>query len=393
MHYLVLLRADPALFHTYPHEMRLGAFRATQVWLTAQLASGAITAGYLLPAEMGAVAVVDAESPSHLSAFVRRCPLAPYSRVEQIPLARAEEIVPTLLYSDSATRFFDRLQMQAFDRVRSASGELALAAAPPGDDRIALSVVMPFFHRLADFTRVLPLNAGFFASNPCEVILALDEPSEAESVVTLARSYPAIRWRVVVNRTPHGWRPPCRAINVGIRGAVGSYVLVCSPESAFAGDAPARALAMVSRDRRTAVVGHVTFATFAELAEHDGSVDRACTAIGPKRRPVSYGSMCAARGVLHAIHGYDESLDRWGGDDDNLRVRLIMAGVNVTIDPALSLLHLSDKPRDGVKNPDHSPDEFPEAYGRRIFEPETAVANPAGWGEEFDEVVFDWRKA
>ncbi len=391
MHFLVLLRADPALLHTYPHLMRLGAFRATQAWLTAQLASGSITAGYLLPAEMGAVAVVDAESPSHLSAFVRRCPLAPYCRVEQVPLARADEVVPTLLYPDSAIRVYDRLQTASFDRVRTGGTELALVAAPPGDDRVALSIVMPFFHRLTDFTRVLPLNAPFFASTPCEVILALDEPSEADGVLALARAHAAIRWRVLVNRTPHGWRPPCRAINVGIRAAVGSHVLVCSPESAFVGDAPARALAMATRDARAAVVGHVTFATFGELAEHGGSVERAASAIGAKRRPVSYGSMCASRGVLHALHGYDESFDRWGGDDDNLRIRLIMAGANVTIDPGLSLLHLSDKPREGVKNPDHSPDDFPESYGRRVFEPESATANPSGWGEDFEEVLFDWR--
>ncbi|MBA3454489.1 MAG: hypothetical protein H0T42_15475 [Deltaproteobacteria bacterium] len=391
MKYLVLFRPDAAVSGVFPHLMRLAAFRAAQAWVQASLASGAIQTGYLLPAEMGAVIVVDVESPSHLTAVIRRCPLTPYCRVEPVAVGEADQLVPTLLYRDSGALLFERISSLAFDRVRAGGPELAAAKAPDGDDRIALSVVMPFFHRLGDFQRVLPLNARALENPSYEIVLALDEPSEADAVVAFVRAHPSIRFRVLVNRTEHGWRPPCRALNVGIRAAVGTYVLVVSPESAFVGDVPAIALGAIGDNPRRGVLGHVAFATFAQLAESDGAVAKAFETVSAKSRPTSYGSICASRGALHAIHGYDESLDRWGGDDDNIRVRLFMAGVTLQLHSGMNLVHLSDQPRDGTRNPEQSPDEFPEDYGRRVFEPLNLVANPDGWGETFREVIHDWR--
>ena len=105
-----------------------------------------------------------------------------------------------------------------------------------------LSVVMPYFRKLAEFTRVLPLQHAWLARPDLEVILVMDTPDEEPELLALLTQYPDVRWTVLVNDRAHPWRPPCKAINVGLRHAVGQFVLVCSPESAFVGDVPSMAL-------------------------------------------------------------------------------------------------------------------------------------------------------
>ncbi|RKH57013.1 hypothetical protein D7V93_19095 [Corallococcus llansteffanensis] len=241
---------------------------------------------------------------------------------------------------------------------------------------------MPYFKRIREFQRVLPLNAPHFSRPDCEVILVLDEPSEEADVLRLVRDFPSIRWRVVVNDFDHPWRPPCRSINVGIRNAVGEHVLVMSPESAFVTDVPSVALAHIAENPGTAALGHVAFGTFDQVAAADGSLAAAYT--GPI---TPYGSICVARERLEALHGYDEGFDRWGGDDDNLRVRLMMTDTYLFPLVDMKLLHLSFEPRK-VRQVSEPP---PPDYAERIFSPASAQANPDGWGESFRRIAFDWR--
>ncbi len=102
-----------------------------------------------------------------------------------------------------------------------------------------ISIVLPFFRKLADFRRVLPLNRPYFARPWVEVVVVMDENESESGVLDLIRQYPDIRWQVRVNDQPHGWQPPCKAINVGVRHASHDVVLVCSPESMFVTDVPA----------------------------------------------------------------------------------------------------------------------------------------------------------
>lgn len=48
-------------------------------------------------------------------------------------------------------------------------------------------------------------------------------------MLALLAQHSKVRWKVVVNDEPHPWRPPHRAINVGLRDATGHYVLEASP--------------------------------------------------------------------------------------------------------------------------------------------------------------------
>jgi len=253
-----------------------------------------------------------------------------------------------------------------------------------------LSIVMPFFKRSADFERVLPLNAAFFANPEYEVVLVMDEPSEEARALALLDRFAQIRWRVLVNDEPHAWRPPCRALNVGIRNARGEYVLVMSPESAFATDLPKLALDKVSRGK-TAATGVVVFATYGDLASMNGSTAKTFLkrkAEAPEAL-YNFGSICAARADLLAIRGYDESLTLWGGDDVNLRLRLKLQGVAIERVDAMAIVHLSEKPRT-MRNPEHEMvRQTPEAW-KAIYAPTVAVTNDDQWGTDFGRVALDW---
>ena len=247
-----------------------------------------------------------------------------------------------------------------------------------------LSVVMPYFRKLAEFTRVLPLQHAWLARPDLEVILVMDTPDEEPELLALLTQYPDVRWTVLVNDRAHPWRPPCKAINVGLRHAVGQFVLVCSPESAFVGDVPSMALEVLQAHPDKVAIGRVGFARFADL-ENGKTLALVFDGVLPPDLTLHtfYGSICAARSSFEAVHGYDESFAEWGGDDDNVRVRLELQGHHLLACPGLRLLHLSFEARNGTAHYDVDLDILKCA-------PHSAQANTVhGWGRDFTRVA--WR--
>lgn len=247
-----------------------------------------------------------------------------------------------------------------------------------------LSVVMPYYRKLAEFTRVLPLQHAWLARPDLEVILVMDAPDEEAGLLALLAQYPDVRWSVLVNDRPHPWRPPCKAINVGLRHAVGHFVLVCSPESAFVDDVPSMALEVLQAHPDKVAVGRVGFARFADLEDGSTLARVFDTVVQPDLTlHTFYGSICAARSSFEAIHGYDESFAEWGGDDDNVRVRLELQGHHLLACPGLRLLHLSFEAHQGTAYYDADLDVLKCA-------PHSAQANTShGWGRDFTRVA--WR--
>ncbi|MDA7418743.1 galactosyltransferase-related protein [Xenophilus arseniciresistens] len=253
-----------------------------------------------------------------------------------------------------------------------------------------LSIVLPFWRKLREFEQVLPLNAPWWAREGIEVVIALDDAADEQALGALLARFAAVRWVLVVNDQPHDWRPPCRAINAGVRQATGRFVLVHSPESAYVGDAPALALQAALSQPRAVALGRVGFARFDELAAGPGQPQQALQALFDARVPEApylrtfYGSLCCAREAFEAVGGYDESFAEWGGDDDDLRVRLEMAGWQLLACTALRLLHLSFEPRDGGEH-------YDPALDWQRCTPEVAHANGAPqhahWGRDFSRLA------
>jgi hypothetical protein len=265
------------------------------------------------------------------------------------------------------------------------TGSSPLKAIPPAGKvgEPVLSILLPYFRKFREFERVLPLNHRYFARTGIEVVLVLDENSEQASLLGLLRDYPGVRWKVIVNDVPHPWRPPCKAINVGLRHASGRYVLVASPESAFVGDVPAHALQVMKEHPNGAAIGRVGFARFDDL-QGGLALEHHFLASVPSEPYLHtfYGSICAPRSAFEAVGGYDETFTGGGGDDDNIRVRLEMAGHVLLACKGMRLLHLSFEPRDGGEH--YDPDnDFLKCT------PSSALANPgADWGRDFARVAY-----
>jgi glycosyltransferase involved in cell wall biosynthesis len=240
-----------------------------------------------------------------------------------------------------------------------------------------VSVVMPFYRKLDEMKQVLPVNAPFFQRNGIEVVLVMDEDTQQEGVLSLIQEYPFINWRVVVNHLPHEWRNPVKAINVGIRYATKKYLMVCSPESEFYTDAIYLLRNTLKEYPDHFVIGTVAFILCGEDDSDFYSY-------------MPYGSIMAEKEHFIAIGGYDESLRRWGGDDDNIRARLEMLGIKKLILPEVKLHH-RERDREGKEKRKEKHALIPVEEEIEIYYPNRYKVNDEQWGRDFCDVTYDWQ--
>ncbi|GHV56202.1 hypothetical protein FACS1894182_02260 [Bacteroidia bacterium] len=239
-----------------------------------------------------------------------------------------------------------------------------------------VSVVMPFYKKLKAFKRVFPKNKKYFERNGIEVIIVLDCPDEKELLIRYIQQYPFVNWKVIYNDRPHEWRNPTKPINVGIRAATKKYIMVCSPESEFYTDAILQMRTELKNYPDHYAIGNVCFAGNNELI-NENNIRR--------HHFVSYGSIMVEKSFLYRLKGYDETLNRWGGDDDNIRARLELSGVEELFIPEVKLIHRDDhtagndrrKPRLGVEATEYL------RYPKRV------ILND-DWGNDFNKVIYDW---
>ena len=182
-----------------------------------------------------------------------------------------------------------------------------------------VSVVMPFYKKLKEFKEVFPKNYKYFERNGIEVVLVLDCPVEKDELLDYISTFPRINWKILLNDKPHEWRNPAKPINVGIKHASKNFIMVCSPESEMLTDV-IQQLRQTFEDYseyRHFAIGRVCFADNVNInLENYDSFNT-----------IPFGSIMAKREDLYSIGGYDETLVSWGGDDNNLRARLEMIGV------------------------------------------------------------------
>ena len=239
-----------------------------------------------------------------------------------------------------------------------------------------VSVVIPFYKKLKAFKRVFPKNRKYFERNGVEVVIIMDCPEEKEELLAYIQGYPFINWKVIYNDKPHDWRNPTKPINVGIRFATKKYIMVCSPESEFYTDAILQLRAGLKNYPSHFAIGSVCFADDNE--EINNNMIR-------YHQFVPYGSIMVEKRFLYQLKGYDETLNRWGGDDDNIRARLELSGVEELFLPEVKLIH-RDNHKDGN-------DRRKSRLGIEAVEylryPKHVILNQ-NWGEDFNKVIYDW---
>lgn len=247
-----------------------------------------------------------------------------------------------------------------------------------------LSVVIPFYKKMKEFRKVFPKNRPYFERNGIEVIIVLDCPNEKEELLEYVKQYPFINWRIILNDKPHEWRNPAKPLNVGIRHATKKYVMVCSPESEFLTDA--------------ILILRQSFEDYADTSHY--AIGRVCFADETDDinisnydtfRSIPFGSIMVEKKYIDEIHGYDEIFAKWGGDDNNIRARLDMIGVEELYLTNVMLIHRDvDNEESKIRRADAF-EKLPNDAFRHFFFPNKAVVNDNDWGKDFDKIIYDWK--
>lgn len=237
------------------------------------------------------------------------------------------------------------------------------------NENLDVSVILPFYKKYNDFVRVLPLNAAYFSRPGVEVLIVMDESSEEEQVLAYIKQYPQINWVVIVNDNDHEWRNPSKTLNVGIKHASKKCILIISPESEMVTDIMLQFTGQIENNRNYCI-GLVHFLDYSETRFF---ID------GPP-----YGSIMVSRDNLIKIGGYDESFDKWGGEDDNLRSRLNMIGVGETLLPDAHIIHREEK------REKRTPIQRGHPLFNKVFYPISWLANGGHFGDDFKRIAYHY---
>lgn len=247
-----------------------------------------------------------------------------------------------------------------------------------------LSVVIPFYKKMKEFRKVFPKNRPYFERNGIEVIIVLDCPNEKEELLEYVKQYPFINWRIILNDKPHEWRNPAKPLNVGIRHATKKYVMVCSPESEFLTDA--------------ILILRQSFEDYADTPHY--AIGRVCLADENDDINITnfnnvynipFGSIMVEKKYIDEIHGYDETFAKWGGDDNNIRARLDMIGVEELYLTNAMLIHRDIDNEEGKVRRADPFVKIPNDALRHFFFPNKAIVNDNDWGKDFDKIIYDWK--
>jgi glycosyltransferase involved in cell wall biosynthesis len=242
-----------------------------------------------------------------------------------------------------------------------------------------LSVVMPFYKRLPQFTNVIKINARYFQRNGIEVIIVMDEPTEKDGVIELIKQYPFINWKVIINEQDHQPRNPAKVINVGIRHATKKYVLVTDPEKEFFTDVILQMREILENYPKHYAVGTLTFVEENEIVTNE-NINRF--------NFMDYGGLMLEKKYLEQLNGYDETFLTWGGEDDDILRRLDLIGVKKLVVEEAKSLHRETKAelaRRPVKGLFFSGKQL-----KKFFYADKAIVNDDNWGTDFNKIIYDW---
>ncbi|RBL89454.1 galactosyltransferase-related protein [Chitinophaga flava] len=258
-----------------------------------------------------------------------------------------------------------------------ASGVIPATVAP-----FRVSLILSYYRKLADFSKVLPVNAPYFQREGIEVIIVMDEPSEQEGLLQLISNYPSIHWKVIVNEQEHPWRNPCKAWNVGIRHAAYETVMVIDPECELHTDVISILWNKMAGREHYYAIGKVTFMDFNEEinAENAGQISF---------QP--YGSIMMRKAHLEKVGGYTESYATWGGEDDNLRAKLQGIGIKEIYSNNAIVIHREMDKKGNAKR-SLKARRLNEHLREEILHPPAHHYINPDWGRDFDKQLFNWQK-
>ena len=243
-----------------------------------------------------------------------------------------------------------------------------------------ISFVLPCYRRAKWLAMALRANACYFLPD-AEVILVLDEPSEEREILRIAKNTPGAQFRVIVNDWDHPWRPPSIAINVGVRAATAPHVAVLSPETVIQLPRPTYLRELLAKDWRASYGGVLWHLLDADSSDDSDAIQNKALATRNMRSPssIGYGFVMFQKQLFEKMHGLDESRTEYGGDDNELRQRMVLTGTRFVVDPHIHIFHPF---HDGTPRKVKAEQETPVS----VILPQQRET----WGRAFSRVAYDW---
>ena len=207
-----------------------------------------------------------------------------------------------------------------------------------------VSIVMPYFKKLNELKYSIEYNFIYFQQVK-EVILVIDEYIENTNIFAFLHNY-GINFKIFMNQDNKiEWCNPAVAINCGLRNAISEKLVVISPETILLENSLVELIE--NCDEKSFSTGRVIFMSKDEYYLNytdsiwEGKVKRDKCLIGP----VYFGSICCLKKHMDKINYYDESfsLKGWGGEDNEVRIRLKAINLEQKIVENAKFIHIESR--------------------------------------------------
>jgi hypothetical protein len=246
-----------------------------------------------------------------------------------------------------------------------------------------ISYILPFYHKAKLFKAVLPLN-DCFRSPSAEVICVLDEPSEETELLNIIRANPDIRFKLIVNDWDHEWRPPSIAINVGVRHAASTHIVLASPESIIRLPAQNYLEFLIANNWRDARAGSTWNVADFDPLDPIELIRSKLLRTEATSAPINTGCgfLLCQKFTYECIYGMNEARTAYGGDDDEIRSHIVRFGNRLVIEPNIKIFHPWHETNTARIGGNHWEDT-PHIV---------LIEQKDTWGKAFHRVAWDWRK-
>lgn len=253
------------------------------------------------------------------------------------------------------------------------------------DDDLETTVILPFYKKDKELEVSMVHNYKYFKQSGVELVVVADEPIEKEKF-NFMEKYPEVMYKVIVNRKKHRWRNPAVVINIGLRFATKKYVLVMSPESVMTSNMIQTFHNVIKN--KSFVIGRVALVNVAGEFELDFMLKNEMAL--KKLRWMPFGSIYVDRQGLIDAGGYDETFKGWGGEDNEVRIRLSALGHKKIMINNTRLLHYQIGNRKGTHRR-RPPGLIKYIEQLKKNKSKLGAKDFSKHGLEFDEVLIDWK--
>jgi len=216
-----------------------------------------------------------------------------------------------------------------------------------------VSIIIPFYERLTHLTRCL--NSLSFSQNDFDEVIVTDDGSSDEVVAGLKKIIASFDFPIRHVWQPHQGFRVAAARNNGVRAANGSYLLFFDCDFLIL---PGTVRAHLNRARKgrfvagnckylsrqqseTLSASQLTPPRLAELYAAESSAElwkdhfryirrtlRIRLGLAPAEKQCLGGHFSIHREDFERVNGYDENFVGWGGEDEDLGIRLVKAGIH-----------------------------------------------------------------